>query len=166
MLTGGTAGLAIVVSEVTGHSFGQVFFLVNLPFYGLAITQNGWRFVVNTFAAVTSVSIWTTMLPSFVTIDYIDPYLAALLGGCLVGTGMLVLFRHNSSLGGAGILAMYLQERRGLSAGRFQMGLDCVIVGIGFFLVSMPILVLSVLGVFALNLVIALNYKPGRYRIA
>jgi uncharacterized membrane-anchored protein YitT (DUF2179 family) len=45
------------------------------------------------------------------------------------------------------------------------MGLDMVIVGVGFFLVSVPILAISILGVFALNLVIALNYRPGRYQI-
>lgn len=165
MLTGGTAGLALVLAKLTGYSFGLIFFLINLPFYLFAVGNKGWRFVINTFVSVSCVSAWSTVLPKLVTIASIDPYLAAVMGGCLLGTGVLILFRHGSSLGGAGILALYLQDRHGMSAGRIQMSLDIAIVGIGFFLVSLPILAISILSVFALNLVIALNYKPGRYQI-
>jgi len=83
----------------------------------------------------------------------------------MMGSGILILFRHRSSLGGVGILALYLQERFGLSAGRFQMAVDVAIVGIGFFLVPLPVLACSIIGVLALNQVIALNHKPGRYQI-
>jgi uncharacterized membrane-anchored protein YitT (DUF2179 family) len=36
LLTGGTAGLAFLVHYATGTGLGLLFFLINLPFYGLA----------------------------------------------------------------------------------------------------------------------------------
>ena len=36
LLTGGAAGLAFLLHYVTGVSFGKLFFLINLPFYGVA----------------------------------------------------------------------------------------------------------------------------------
>jgi uncharacterized membrane-anchored protein YitT (DUF2179 family) len=165
LLTGGTAGLALVVATLVDFSFGQVFFVINLPFYWLAIRRKGIRFTVNTFVAVACVSLWTDNLPAIVDVAGLNPILAALLGGSLIGTGMLVLLRHNASLGGAGILAMYLQETRGFNAGRIQMALDGAIIGVGFFLVPFAILALSIFGALILNLVIALNFKPGRYQI-
>lgn len=164
-LTGGTAGLALVVTQLTGHTFGTVFFVINLPFYWLALKRMGWRFTMNTFVSVASVSVLTEALPLVLALERIEPVFAAVMGGFLIGTGMLIMFRHVSSLGGVGILALYLQDRFRFSAGRVQMGVDVAIVCIGFFLVSLPMLVMSVLGALALNLVITLNHKPGRYQI-
>lgn len=164
-LTGGTAGLALVLIKVTDLSFGVVFFLINLPFYWLAFKRMGWRFTFNTFVSVASVSILTEILPLWIELERLNPVFAAMMGGFMIGSGMLILFRHVSSLGGVGILALYLQHRFQLSAGKVQMGVDVAIVCIGFFLVPLPVLGLSVLGALALNLVIALNHKPGRYQI-
>ena len=165
LLIGGTAGLALAVTHLSSFSFGQVFFLVNMPFYGLAIFRKGWLFMLKTFVCVTCTSLWADYLPSLFALHRIDPFLAVALGGSLIGTGMLILFRHGGSLGGVGILAIYLQERFGFNAGRVQMAFEVLIICIGFFLVTLPVLGLSVLGVLVLNLVIALNYRPGRYQI-
>ncbi|WP_108125638.1 YitT family protein [Saccharospirillum mangrovi] len=164
-LTGGTAGLALVLTKVLPFSFGQVFFVINLPFYWLAYSRMGGRFTLNTFVSVAAVSLLADNLSLVIELGRVNAIFAAIMGGFLIGTGMLVFFRHRSSLGGVGILALYVQERFGLSAGRLQMGVDVAIVCVGFFLVPLPVLALSILGALALNVVIALNHKPGRYQI-
>lgn len=165
LLTGGTAGLALVMTKVTNIEFGVLFFAINLPFYWLAIRGLGKRFALNTFISVASVSLMVEGLPYVVSLQNLNPLFAAVMGGFLIGTGMLILFRHVASLGGVGILAYYLQQRLGVNAGKVQMAVDVSIVAIGFFLVSLPMLALSVCGALALNMVIALNHKPGRYQI-
>jgi uncharacterized membrane-anchored protein YitT (DUF2179 family) len=165
LLTGGTAGLALVLTKVTNIDFGVWFFVINLPFYWLAVSGLGWRFAINTFISVASVSVLVEWLPRLIVLDSLNIIFGAIMGGFLIGTGMLILFRHVASLGGVGILAYYLQQRLGVNAGRVQMSVDVCIVAVGFFLVSIPVLVLSIVGALALNLVIALNHKPGRYQI-
>jgi len=91
---------------------------------------------------------------------------AAVVGGFLMGMGMLILFRHRSSLGGVGILALFLQKRYGIRAGTFQMGVDFSILMCSVFIVNWEQLLISILGAGALNMVITLNHKPGRYQIA
>ncbi len=164
LLTGGTAGLAIFLTKVTGFSFGKVFFAINLPFYILSVTRMGWRFSINTFIAVTTVSFAVDHLHHVIEIARIDPTYAALLGGGLIGTGMLVIFRHKMSLGGFNILALFLQERFGIRAGKVQMALDCTIVAMSFFVVDIYLIALSVVGAIVLNLILAMNHKPGRYQ--
>jgi uncharacterized membrane-anchored protein YitT (DUF2179 family) len=100
-----------------------------------------------------------------IALERVDTLTAAIIGGFLIGMGMLILFRHKSSLGGVGILALFLQSRYGIRAGKFQMGVDCMILMCSFFIVSWQILLLSVIGAAALNMVITLNHKPGRYQI-
>jgi uncharacterized membrane-anchored protein YitT (DUF2179 family) len=78
--------------------------------------------------------------------------------------GMLVIFRHKMSLGGFNILALFLQERFGIRAGKVQMGLDCSIVVLSLFVVDIYLIGLSILGAIATNLILAMNHKPGRYQ--
>ncbi|EOD81127.1 membrane protein [Grimontia indica] len=164
LLTGGTAGLAIFLTKVSTFSFGQIFFVLNLPFYILSVMRMGWRFTLNTFIAVTIVSVAVDHLHHVIEIARIDPFYAAILGGGLIGIGMLVIFRHKMSLGGFNILALYLQERFGIRAGKVQMALDCTIVVMSLFIVDFWLIALSVVGAISTNLILAMNHKPGRYQ--
>ncbi|NGN96339.1 YitT family protein [Grimontia sp. S25] len=164
LLTGGTAGLAIFLTKVSTFSFGQIFFALNLPFYILSVMRMGWRFTLNTFIAVTIVSVAVDHLHHVIEIARIDPVYASILGGGLIGIGMLVIFRHKMSLGGFNILALYLQERFGIRAGKVQMALDCSIVVMSLFIVDFWLIALSVVGAISTNLILAMNHKPGRYQ--
>jgi uncharacterized membrane-anchored protein YitT (DUF2179 family) len=164
LLTGGTAGLAIFITKVTELSFGQVFFALNIPFYLLSAYRMGKAFTINTFVAVSIVSFAVDHLHHVIQISHIEPLYAALIGGGLIGIGMLVIFRHKMSLGGFNILALYLQERFGIRAGKVQMGLDCSIVVLSLFIVDIQLIALSILGAITTNLILAMNHKPGRYQ--
>ncbi|HLD65007.1 MAG TPA: YitT family protein [Pseudomonas sp.] len=163
LLTGGTVGLAFLLKYLLGWSFGQVFFLINLPFYLLAIWRMGWPFTLRTFCAVGLVSLFAELTPRWVGFAQLNPVYAALFGGFAMGLGLLMLFRHRASLGGVNILALYLQERFGLRAGKVQMGIDTVIVLAAVFIVPADKVVLSILGALALNMVLAINHRAGRY---
>jgi uncharacterized membrane-anchored protein YitT (DUF2179 family) len=163
LLTGGTAGVALLLARVTPLRFGALFTLLNLPFFWLGVRQLGWRFTAKTFSAIVLVSLASETLKSVLRLEAVHPVYAAVMGGFLIGAGLLMLFRHRASLGGVNILSIYLQERHGVRAGLFQMAVDAGIVVAGFFLVSLETLALSVLGAVALNVVLAVNHRPGRY---
>lgn len=162
-LIGGTAGLAFLLHYAFGISFGLFFFALNLPFYYLAFRRMGVEFVVKTFCAVALVSAFTELHPRFIGIARLEPLYATMLGCVIMGIGLVVLFRHKASLGGFNIVALYLQDRYGIRAGKVLMGLDFVILLASMFLVSIPLLLVSIAGVFVLNLIIAMNHRPHRY---
>ena len=163
LLTGGTAGLAFLIHYATGWRFGVVFFLINLPFYWLALRAMGWAFTVKTFCAVAALSLFIELMPQAVRFESLQPLYAGVMGGFLIGAGLLMLFRHNASLGGINILALYLQQRHGWRAGKVQMAIDSLIVLAALGLVEPWLIAVSVLGAVALNLVVAVNHRPGRY---
>lgn len=163
LLSGGTAGLAFLGHYASGWRFGSLFFLINLPFYWLAWRRMGTAFTLKTFVAVLLLSLQTEWLPQWLSFQTLQPLYAAVMGGMLMGTGFLILFRHRASLGGVGILALVLQEQRGWRAGHVQMAVDCVIVTAAFWLVEPTRVLLSILGAVALNMVLAINHRPGRY---
>ncbi|MEQ5800791.1 YitT family protein [Halomonas sp. H10-9-1] len=163
LLTGSTAGMAFLLQYASGWPFGAWFFLINVPFYWLAIRRMGWSFTLRTFAAIGLVSLFSELTGRWIDIAGLAPLYGALMGGCLIGIGMLILFRHRASLGGVNILVLYLQDRFGLRAGYVQLAIDGAIMLAGLALLPADRVGLSVLGAVALNLIIALNHKPGRY---
>ena len=163
LLTGGTVGLAFLLKYLAGWSFGPAFFLLNLPFYALAIWRMGWPFTLRTVCAVGLVSLFAELTPRWMRFAELNVIYAAVFGGFAIGIGLLILFRHRASLGGVNILALFLQERFGLRAGTFQMGIDALIVLAAVFVVPADKVVLSVLGAVALNLVLAINHRADRY---
>jgi len=163
LLTGGTAGLTFLVHYASGQPFGLLYFLINIPFYVFGLLALGRAFTLKTFCAVALLSAYSELLPRWVAIERIDPLFAAILGGLLAGAGLLMLIRHQASLGGLGVLAIYLQKKRGWRAGSVQMLADGFIVCAALYMVEPGRVALSVLGALMLNLVLTINHRPGRY---
>ncbi len=163
LVTGQTAGLAVLLSYMTGLGFGVVFFTINLPFYWLGWKRMGWRFTAKTFAAVAGLSVLSSVMPDWIGFTHLNPWFGAVLFGLTSGSALLALFRHGASLGGVGILALILQDRTGFRAGHTQLLFDAVL-----FLVALTVLDparagFSFLGALVVNLVIAINHRRDRY---
>ena len=162
-LIGGTAGVAFLGSYASSWSFGQLFFVINIPFYGLALWRLGWFFTLKTFVAVGLVSILSDWIPQWIVIDSSIPLFAAIFGGSMMGAGLLMLFRHKASLGGLNILSLYLSKYHNVNAGRFQMVVDIVIIILAIYIVDIWATIYSVIAAICMNAVLATNFKKGRY---
>lgn len=163
LITGQTAGLAVIIAYLTGYSFGTVFFLINLPFYFLAYKRLGAEFTIKSLISVTLLSVVTEFLPYGFAIQSLSPALAAVIFGALVGLGLLAMFRHNGSLGGLGVVALLVQDTTGFKAGWVQLITDAVIFSVALFLFPASVVGYSLLGALVLNLIITFNHRRDRY---
>ena len=166
-VTGGTAGLALLLSYALPIPFGILFFAVNLPFFLLAIKAKGWSFTLRSAASVALAATLVEIHPFARRADSagleLSPIYAIITGNLLSGVGLLMLFRHRASLGGFNILALTLQDKLGWSAGYVQMALDVAVILLALIVISPPIVMMSAIGAVVLSLVLVLNHKPGRY---
>lgn len=162
-VTGGTAGLSLLLSYATGWSFGVVYFLSNLPFLALAVRAKGWNFTLRTLLSIALVSAFAYLHPLMLPQAPLNPVYATLVGNLLAGVGMLMVFRHRSSLGGLNTLALLAQERLGWRAGWVQLGMDTAIMLAALAVVPVGNVLQSAAGAVVLNVVLALNHRPGRY---
>lgn len=163
-VTGGTAGLALLLTYATPLNFSWLFLLVNVPFFALAIWKKGWSFTLKTVAAVAIVSGYALLHGPMLALSELNPLYGVPAGNILIGLGLLAIFRHGASLGGFNIVALVAQERLGLRAGYVQMSLDVVVILLALTVVAPLNVLYSALGAVLLNLVLALNHRPGRYR--
>lgn len=162
-VTGGTAGLALLIDQLSDVPFWLVFTLVNLPFVVLALWKKGIRFTVLTAVCVGGVAGLSAVNAAWLPVTGLQPVYAVIGGNLLIGVGVLILFRHGASVGGVNVIAIVLQERTGFRAGWTQMIFDVLIVLGAFLVVPWPLVLLSAVGAVVLSLVLALNHRPGRY---
>jgi uncharacterized membrane-anchored protein YitT (DUF2179 family) len=163
LLTGGTSGIAFLAYYLAAIPFGLAFFVINLPFYVLALMRMGWRFTVKTFCAVALVSVMSETHGYFIEIGKLQPFYAGIVGGLMLGMGFIVLFRHQASLGGINILALYLQDKLKIPAGKLQLGVDLLVLAASLLAVDWKLVAASVLGSLAMNMVIWINHRRDRY---
>lgn len=163
LVTGGTAGTALVLSYAFGWNFSLTFFLMNIPFYGFAYMARGLTFCFKSLATVTLVSLMAEALKPLFQIAHIHPGVAAVLFGVSAGVGLLGLFRHSGSLGGVSIIALILQDRFGFKAGWTQLIHDLILFAIALWLLPADRVAWSLLGAVILNAIIAFNHRRDWY---
>jgi uncharacterized membrane-anchored protein YitT (DUF2179 family) len=163
LVTGGMAGIALLLSYLIPWSPAALFLLINVPFFLFAGRAMGMAFGLKTlFANVAIMGVGLTM-PAALDIAKVSPFFAALFGGSIIGFGILAITRHGAGVGGVGVVALILQRRRGWNAGRTQMLCDMVILLASLPLLSIDRFGLSILSAAAMNAVLIVNHRPGRY---
>jgi uncharacterized membrane-anchored protein YitT (DUF2179 family) len=163
VLTGGAAGLALLISNNTGSQVGTIYLLIGIPFFFLALWKKGWRFTLRSTLNVAFVSYLTNEMPKVFVLQIQNIFVATIIANVLLGVGMIVIFRHFSSLGGFNVIALLAQERLNIKAGYVQLGLDAVVLLIGLTSFSPQIVLISLVGDGILNICLAINHRSDRY---
>ncbi|RPE71697.1 putative 5xTM membrane YitT family protein [Pacificibacter maritimus] len=162
-ITGQTAGLGLLISYLLDLPFGWVFFAVNLPFYWFGYKRMGIKFVIKTFVCVGLISIFTEVFPSLISFATLNPTFGAIMIGFMTASGLMAIIRHGGSLGGIGIMALYIQDAFGFKAGYVQLGFDACLFTVAAFVLPLDLVAYSLLGAVVANLVIAINHRRDRY---
>ncbi|KEA64812.1 hypothetical protein ADIMK_1265 [Marinobacterium lacunae] len=160
LLISGTAGLGLTLQYVTGLTFGTLFFILNLPFYLLAARFMGLAFTSRTFAAVSLLTLLSVLMDRWLEFSIAEPAMAAILGGLLVGFGLIILFRHQTSLGGINILAIYLERRFNIHAGKTTLACDVLILVVGCLVFPPEQILYSLLAFLSLSSVMGRYHRP------
>lgn len=163
LVTGGMAGVALLLSYLVPLSPGTLFTLVNLPFFLLAWRWMGRSFAIKTIIANVAITLMAAGMPHVLAIGWLSPLYAAMFGGTIIGFGILALARHGAGVGGIGVVALGLHRTRGWNAGRTQLMADILILGLSLPVLERDRFALSAVSALAISLVLIVNHRPGRY---
>lgn len=165
LVTGGIAGLALLTSYFLPLPPGVLFTLLNIPFFFLAGRVMGRTALIKAIIANLLISGIALAMPLGFQLEAVNGMFAALFGGTLIGSGILLLARHHVGVGGLGILALVLQRKKGWNAGRTQLAGDLLILAAALPLLEMgpALFATSMLSAAAVAAVLIVFHKPGRY---
>ncbi len=101
----GTAGIAIIVSKLTGFNLSLCVFFIFLPFLIFGFIILGKRFGIK--AALGSL-VYTVGLEAFEEVSFeinTEHFLAVVFGGAILGLGLALILRHDGCIDGSEIFA-------------------------------------------------------------
>lgn len=163
LVTGGVAGIALLLSYLVHWPAGLLFTVINIPFLLFALVTMGRTFTLKTLVVSLSITLLSLGAPYVIRLASIDPLFAALFGGTVIGMGVLSLARHQAGVGGTGVMTLWLLKTRGWNAGRSQLAIDAMIMLLSLLAVPAGRVLLSAASAAALSGVLIVFHRPGRY---
>ena len=128
--TGGTAGLAIVLSNVLPFSVGLLMLLINIPLLLVSLKYLGKKFAIKTIICIAFIVLFVELLTKILRLPSFsnDLMLATLYGGLSVGLGLGLIFKGGSSAGGGTILAKIISSKTSMKTSTVILILDALVV--------------------------------------
>lgn len=152
MLSGGVAGLGIIINTLTGWPTGALVFIMNIPILMIGYKHIGGKFIVFTSLAVLGFSLYLNYIPVQPAVD--DLLLAAVFGGALNGIGLGLVLRVGGSTGGTDVIGVIANRKYSLSIGEVLMGFNAIIVGISAVLFNLTAALYTLIGMFVASRVV------------
>lgn len=163
MVTGGATGLGLLVSYVVPWPPAVLLTLINLPFFAFSWRIMGPRFTIKSLCGNFAILLIAEGLNASVDFNVSNPGVVGVLSGIMIGIGFLALARHQTGVGAVGIVAMWLNRAKGVNIGTSQIVMDCIILGLGFPLISTTAWFWSIASALAVASVPFIWHRPGRY---
>ncbi|MBP1989102.1 uncharacterized membrane-anchored protein YitT (DUF2179 family) [Paenibacillus eucommiae] len=135
IIDGGIVGISIMTSYLSGLPVGIFLFLLNLPFLYIGYKMIGKTFALSTLYAITIMSVGTALLHPVPPLT-IDPLLAGVFGGIILGVGVGLVIRFGGSLDGTEIIAILFNKRTPFSVGEVVMFFNLFILASAGFVYS------------------------------
>lgn len=127
---GGFTGVAQILNRMfPALPVGVTVILLNIPLFYLGVRKQGPRLLVSSLFAMAIGSLLIDALAMVYTFHPMDPLLACVYGGVLLGLSMGLLLNVGATTGGTELAARLLKYKlRHLSIGRLCLGIDVVVI--------------------------------------
>jgi uncharacterized membrane-anchored protein YitT (DUF2179 family) len=130
LITGGSAGLALLIHYMTNLTIGTIIVVINLPLILIGIKYLGKMFAVRTVLTIILISLFIDFLTQIAHVKpfIIDDALGAIFGGIFVGIGLAFTIKGNSTAGGSTILARIISSKTEIKPGQVILVIDFLII--------------------------------------
>ena len=139
IVTGGVTGLSAIIYYATQFKLENTYMIVNLALLGVALKILGIKFLMKTIYAIVALYFMLKFAQELMPLDasgnFIkilgedQKFMSLIVGCCITGTGMAVIFLNGGSMGGTDIVAACINKYKNISLGQVLMAVDICIIG-------------------------------------
>lgn len=138
---GGMTGVSAIIFYATGFPTQYSYFIINAVLLAIGLKILGFKFFTKTIYATACITLFLALVQQVIalpdgTLPKVvgdQPFMAAVIGACIEGAALAVVFINNGSTGGTDIIAAIVNKYKNFSMGRILMWLDFIIVSCSFF---------------------------------
>lgn len=144
IVTGGVAGISVIVYYATSFPNSYTYFLVNAVLLGIGLKILGWKFLVKTIYAILVLTFLLEFLREAAPVDENgnmvkilgegQDFMSLVIGCMMTGSALGLVFLNNGSTGGTDIIAASINKYHNISLGTILIFVDFVIIGSCFFI--------------------------------
>ena len=138
IITGGLSGICALIYFASGQLIpvSISYFVINIILLAVALKILGLKFLLKTIFGVFSLSDSLSLFEMLLTEPIIkdEPFMSIIIGGCLCGAGLGLVFSANGSTGGTDIIGAIVNKYKDISIGRALLFCDFFIIGSSYVL--------------------------------
>lgn len=152
LIDGGIIGIALILYYYFHLQLGVTMVILSIPICIIAsLNERGYFFSSLQGLLVSSLVI--DLLSPLRTLFSVSNLLGALIGGLLIGTGVALMFRYETSTGGTDLLAKVISKTTTLNIAIVIILIDGLIVVAGFALLDLESFLCSCLAIVTIGLI-------------
>ena len=139
IITGGVSGICALIFFASNELIpvSVSYFIINVALLVIALKILGFKFLLKTIFGVISLSASLSFFEWLLGGKPIladEPFMSIMIGGCLCGAGLGLVFSANGSTGGTDIIGAIVNKYKNISIGSALLFCDFIITGSSFFL--------------------------------
>ncbi len=140
--TGAVTGVAAIIFYASGIPIQMSYFTINAVLLVVALKILGFKFCIRTIYGVLSMTFFLWFFQVVLKDDSGNlvklvgegqDFMGCVLGSCMCGVGIAMVFLNNGSTGGTDIIAAIVNKYRDITFGRMIMYLDIIIISSCYF---------------------------------
>lgn len=139
---GGMTGVSAIIYYATGFPSQYSYFIINAALLALGLKILGFKYFAKTIYAIFMITFFIGVIQelirqpdgSFPLVCGDQRFMAAVIGACIEGMALALVFVNNGSTGGTDIIAAIVNKYKNVSMAGVLMFLDFVIVSSSFLL--------------------------------
>ncbi len=141
--TGAVTGIAAIIFYATGVPIQVSYFSINAVLLVFALKILGFKFCIRTIYGVLSMTFFLWFFQVVLKdesgnlmklVGEGQDFMGCVLGSCMCGVGIAVVFLNNGSTGGTDIIAAIVNKFRDITFGRMIMYMDIIIISSCYFI--------------------------------
>lgn len=155
LLSGGIAGISLLVQYMTDIPSGYWVFILNIPVFILGLKKVDKDFVFFSLIGMLTMSgflIATKDIVSFMSVD--DIFISTIFGAIISGFGMGLIFKNRASQGGTDIIAVIIRNKNGAKMSTLYFILNGIIVLSGVFVTNLKLTLYTVILMYVKSIII------------
>jgi uncharacterized membrane-anchored protein YitT (DUF2179 family) len=151
LLNGGIFGISLLLKYALGFKLGLTIVCINTPIYLLALSYDRAYFINGIIGMILSSAMIDLLFPLNGMV-HLPIMVSAPAGGLLIGTGVGLMLRQDTSPGGIDLLALLCSKWFSINAGYIIFLADAAIILTGLFILQDQRLLFSLLTVLSVGI--------------
>ncbi len=164
LTTGGFNGIAMMIYYIFNVPTAITTLVLNIPLFLVTIKILGFKYSFRTLLGMLSLSLMLSVATNWTPLTT-DMLLAAVFGSTIIGIGIAIAIKGESTTGGTELLAKLIQTKyRHLNLGDLIFVIDGIIIAVAAFTFdSIEIALYSAISVFVMTKIIDFIIDGGKY---